>query len=176
MLANPHGKTSSWWIEGSHGCVSVFDPTKPTWEWLVPIWWALISCSCNHVSECLGSQAKHKDGRVRRKCLLSRYETWSQPRLRLAVAPASELSRVSPTSLLQRGQRALIFSHLSTHSLWNRWEQGNSRNSSLFAYLAKQMQQTASSPEMIRSFSVPEATTPVSPVPSLFLLFFTLNL
>lgn len=63
-------------------------------------------------------------------------------RRRLAVASASELSKVSPTSLLQRGQRALIFSHLSTQSLWNRWVHGNSLTSSLFAYFAKQMQQT----------------------------------
>lgn len=65
--------------------------------------------------------------------------------LRLAVASVSELKMESPTSVLQSGQDALIFSHLSTQSLWKKWEQGNSLSSSLFAYFAKQIQQTCGS-------------------------------
>lgn len=57
-------------------------------------------------------------------------------------AGGGEFSLVSTISNLQRGQEALIFSHLSTHSVWKKCEQGNSLNSSLSAYLAKQMQHT----------------------------------
>jgi hypothetical protein len=38
-------------------------------------------------------------------------------RLWLELNPEREPKRLSPTSLLQRGHDALIFSHLSTHSL-----------------------------------------------------------
>ena len=63
-------------------------------------------------------------------------------RLWLEFNPGSEPKILSPTSLLQRGHDALIFSHLSTQSLWKKWEHGSSLSSSLFAYFAKQMQQT----------------------------------
>lgn len=65
--------------------------------------------------------------------------------IHLEFDPESEPIILSPTSLLQRGQEALIFSHLSTHSLWKKCEQGSSLSSSLFAYFAKQMQQTCHS-------------------------------
>jgi len=66
-------------------------------------------------------------------------------RLWLELNPEREPKRLSPTSLLQRGHDALIFSHLSTHSLWKKWEHGSSLSSSLFANFAKQMQQTCHS-------------------------------
>jgi hypothetical protein len=50
---------------------------------------------------------------------------------------------VGPLSIsaLQRGHSAFILSHLSTQSLWKKWVQGSSRSSSLFKYLARQIQQ-----------------------------------
>lgn len=123
---------------------------------------------------------------------------------RLAVASVSELKMVSPTSALQSGHVALIFSHLSTQSLWKKWEHGSSLSSSLLTYFAKQMQQTcrgdhnskvykqpnvwkiiklyvcvcvkltASSPDIARSFSVPAATIPPSDALELFSLLFLL--
>jgi hypothetical protein len=41
-------------------------------------------------------------------------------RLWLEFNPGSEPKILSPTSLLQRGHDALIFSHLSTQSLWKK--------------------------------------------------------
>jgi len=76
------------------------------------------------------------------RCSPSRSLSWFQPRFWLPLAPESELKRLPPTSLLQRGHNALILNHLSTHSLWKKWEHGNSLSSSLFAYFPKQMQQT----------------------------------
>lgn len=65
---------------------------------------------------------------------------WRLPKCVLKIEPD-----VSPTSDLQRGHSALILSHLSTHTVWKKWEQGSSRSSSLSAYFARQIQQTCSS-------------------------------
>ncbi|BAS92545.1 Os05g0179050 [Oryza sativa Japonica Group] len=90
---------------------------------------------------------------------------------------AGALVETPSISALQRGHSAFILSHLSTQSLWKKCAQGSSRRSSLSTYLAKQMQQTASSAEMTRSLFVPAATTPTpTSFPSPSRVFFDLNL
>lgn len=97
---------------------------------------------------------------------------WQRPKP-MAGAIVGPLS----ISALQRGHSAFILSHLSTHSLWKKWVQGSSRRSSLFEYLARQIQQIASSAETIRSLSVPAATTPPpTSIPSPLRDFFVFNL
>lgn len=64
------------------------------------------------------------------------------PGRRLVLEKNAEAPEEFLTSDLQRGQRAFIASHLSTHSVWKKWVQGSSRSSSLSRYLAKHMQQT----------------------------------
>ena len=76
-------------------------------------------------------------------------------RLWLEFNPGSEPTILSPTSLLQRGHDALIFSHLSTQSLWKKCEHGSSLSSSLFAYFAKQMQQTCTGQNIRSSVIMP---------------------
>lgn len=101
--------------------------------------------SSNH-PDVLKKEAVHMDilpkGRHTYTIRLEPFPTLISPSCHwLPFARESEPKMLPFTSLLQRGHKALILSHLSTQSLWKKWEHGNSLSSSLFAYFPKQMQQ-----------------------------------